>query len=75
MENQHRHIKRYRDLTQDEINMINRMKQNGADLSLAIDALEKLPDVDKRALALARTNLQQGFMWLIRAIARPEGFC
>jgi hypothetical protein len=27
-----------------------------------------------RALALAKTNLQQGLMWAVRAVAQPEGF-
>jgi len=27
---------------------------------------------DPRMVALARTNLQQGFMWLVRAVFQPE---
>jgi hypothetical protein len=29
---------------------------------------------DKRSVALATTNLQQGFMWAIRSIAKPTTF-
>lgn len=75
MENQHRLIPGYRDLTQQEIDVIAEVKSNGNDLAQAIDAIAAMPDVDQRAIALARTNLQQGFMWLIRAVARPQGFC
>lgn len=28
--------------------------------------------VDPRMVALARTNLQQGFMWLVRSVFQPE---
>lgn len=75
MENQHHLIPGYRDLTQQEIDVIAEIKKNGNDLGEAIEVISQMPDVDNRALALARTNLQQGFMWLIRAVARPQGFC
>lgn len=64
----------YRQLTSDEIDLINSIKQNGNELGAAIDVIEATPGVDKRALAIAQTNLQTGLMWLVRAIARPEGF-
>ena len=35
----------------------------------ALDATAKLDGVDKRAVALARTNIEQGFMWLVKSIA------
>ena len=75
MENQHRHIKGYRDLSEDDVTMINAVKESGDEWRQMIELLESGPDYDQRALALARTNLQQGLMWLIRAIARPDGFC
>ncbi|WP_443096906.1 Acb2/Tad1 domain-containing protein, partial [Pseudomonas tremae] len=31
----------------------------------------KIEGVDPRLLALAKTNLQQGFMWFVRSIAKP----
>jgi len=75
MENQHQLIAGYRDLTQQEIDLINEIKKNGNDLGLAIDVIEKWPGVDRRMAAIARTQIQLGLMALIRAIARPQGFC
>ena len=75
MENQHRHIKGYRDLTSEEIELINEIKAQGSAMGEALDTSANIPNVDQRALSLARTHLQTGMMWLIRAIARPEGFC
>ena len=73
VDNQHRQIAGYRDLTGDEIAAMNSLKAQERDLLAAVDAAEQLPGVNKRSLAIARTNLQTGFMWLIRAIARPNG--
>lgn len=36
-------------------------------------ALAATVGTDPRALAIARTDLQTGMMWLVRAITRPEG--
>ena len=74
MENQHRHIPGYRDLTEEEVELIATIKEQGNNLGLALDEIEKLEGVDKRALSIARTNFQTAQMWLIRAVARPDGF-
>lgn len=73
MENQHRHIKGYRDLTADEIEAMNGFKALGAELDAALKAAAEA-GADPRCLAIARTELQTGMMWAVRAIARPEGF-
>jgi len=39
-----------------------------------IDKLMANESTDKRAVALGKTNLQQGFMWAIRGVARPTTF-
>jgi hypothetical protein len=67
-------IKGYRDLTQDEIALINECKSAAVAIG---DLCAKVADstgVDKRWHAIAVTDLQKGFMNLIRAIARPETF-
>ncbi len=74
VENQHRKITGYRELTQLEINAMNIIKARGEQLSQLLDDLGDLPDVDKRALAIARTELQTGLMWAVRAVARPTSF-
>ena len=73
MDNQHRKIAGYRELSESEIETMNSLKATERELLAAVDAAEQLPGINKRSLALGRTNIQTGFMWLIRAIARPNG--
>jgi hypothetical protein len=42
--------------------------------SAFIDKLMTLESTDKRSVALGKTNLQQGFMWMIRSIEKPTTF-
>lgn len=74
MQDQHKKIAGYRDLTQDEIDLMNEGKALADRCGAFIMKLDTLPDTDKRCVALGRTNLQQGFMWAIRAVARPGTF-
>lgn len=74
MENQHRSIKGYRDLTPEEISSMNTIKDMAEDIRVELEALESLPEVDKRWLAIGKSNLQQGFMAVIRSIAKPTTF-
>lgn len=74
MDNQHRLITGYRELSQDEINLMNEIKHAGKDLSDLIATLKQLPDVDQRWLGIGATDLQKGLMALTRAVARPESF-
>ena len=74
MDNQHRQIKGYRELSQDEINLINTIKQAGIDLSVLVATLQEMPETDKRWVAIGRTDLQTGLMALTRAVAQPIFF-
>jgi len=74
MDNQHQKIQGYRDLSQEELNLINEGKVLAQQCGYFIAKLESIESTDKRNVALGKTNLQQGFMWLIRAIARPTTF-
>lgn len=74
MENQHRKITGYRELTDDEIRDINHCKDLSNLCGELIAALEDQIGTDKRAVSIAKTKLQEGFMWAIRSIAKPEGF-
>lgn len=74
MENQHRKITGYRELTQEEIDLMNEAKDLAEKCGQLITKLENRMDTDKRCVALGKTNLQQGFMWAIRAVARPTTF-
>jgi hypothetical protein len=74
MENQHKLIKGYRDLTEGEIQLMNNIKAHGNDLGVLIENLEKEESTDKRWLAIGKTHLQKGIMALVRSIAKPESF-
>jgi len=71
MENQHKKISGYRDLSQAEIDGMNRIKELEARAGALFKDIAQLEGVDSRNLALAKTQLQQGFMWFVRAIAKP----
>ena len=74
MDNQHKLIKGYRDLPQEEIDLMNKTKNLGEELSNLIETLDSLPSVDKRWLNIGKTDLQKGFMAVVRSIAKPETF-
>lgn len=74
MENQHRKITGYRELSQKEINLMNDIKEQGNNMGLALDATSKISGVDQRWISIARTHMQQGLMAWVRAITRPDSF-
>lgn len=85
MENQHRKITGYRELSQTEIDLMNEIKAVGATLGPLIGRLQAYqaavtgehgtPDGEAhRWIAIGKTNLQQGLMALTRAVAKPEFF-
>lgn len=81
MDNQHRKIKGYRDLSQEEIDLMNEIKEKAAEVGALVEKLEKAEfarssdeDTDKRWVAIGKTDLQKGFMALTRSIAKPGFF-
>lgn len=69
------HIDGYRVLSEREVDLVNSGRLTAAMVDEFITRLEMSGiQLDGRALALARTNLQQGFMWLTRAITKPTTF-
>ena len=72
MDNQHKKISGYRDLSQDEIDNMNAVKKMEAAFNGMIDNMKALPGIDQRQVALAATHGEEAFMHAVRAIARPE---
>lgn len=68
----------YRTLSQDEIDLMNEGKQLGILIEGYIAKVEAAngltASIDMRWLSIGRTQLQQGLMALLRAIARPTTF-
>lgn len=74
MDNQHKQIKGYRDLTQEEIDKMNQLKQLAESVGIIVKDMRRFPDFDQRWASIAETHLQQGFMAAIRAVAKPTTF-
>lgn len=73
MDNQHKKISGYRDLTQAEIDAMNQVKEVGLAVKALVEHIETL-DADKRWLDIGTADLQKGFMAVTRSIAKPGGF-
>ena len=74
MDNQHRKIAGYRELSQTEIDHMNAVKAKAEEVGELIDQLAATDGLDQRWVGIARTHLQQGFMAAVRAIAQPTTF-
>ena len=74
MDNQHRKIKGYRELSEEEIAMMNEVKETGKELGVLIDTFRDFPQLDQRWVSIGATHLQQGLMALTRSIAKPDFF-
>lgn len=74
MENQHRKIKGYRELSQTEIDAMNEIKSKGIELGELVSKLRGTEGLDQRWLSIGATDLQTGLMALTRAVAQPTSF-
>ena len=81
MKDQHTKIKGYRDLSAEEIALMNEGKNLAQKVGAFIEKLEAAEFAqtsdqtpDKRWLAIGKTDLQKGFMAVIRSIAKPTTF-
>jgi hypothetical protein len=67
-------IKGYRNLTDEEISVMNGCKELAIEVGNLCDKLSAMEETDKRWLNIGKTDLQKGFMSIIRSIAKPETF-
>lgn len=74
MENQHQHIKGYRDLSVEEIGLMNEIKAKGEELGALLTKLRATEGLDQRWVSIGQTDLQTGLMALVRAVAQPTTF-
>lgn len=76
MDNQHRKIKGYRELSQQEIDLMNEVKEKGAELGEVIARLEALTEdkPDMRWVSIGKTQIQLGLMAVTRGITKPDFF-
>lgn len=73
MDNQHKLIKGYRDLSQEEIEAMNQITIKASEVGALINSL-KTTNADQRWVSIAQTDLQKGFMSLVRSVAKPDSF-
>lgn len=74
MKDQHTKIKGYRDLSPEEVALMNKVKEKSAEVGELIDELAATQGLDQRWVSLAKTDLQKGFMFAVRGIAQPTTF-
>lgn len=74
MDNQHKKISGYRDLSQAEIDAMNAVKAEASRVGILIEELEKNDKLDQRWVSIAKEDLQKGFMAAVRSIAQPTTF-
>ena len=67
----HTPVTGYSELSESELTAMNKFKALENEIGEFVKFVEQMEGVDQRCLALGRTNLQQGFMWAIRSIAKP----
>jgi len=78
VDNQHKQISGYRDLSQQEIDDMNGLKRMEEDIIVTLDTLIAQYEMyntgqSVRWLRIAKTDIQTGFMAAIRAVAKPNG--
>lgn len=82
VDNQHKKIAGYRDLSEAEIALMNKIKAKAVECGALVEELRAMapPErnmpgpVDQRWVSIGATDLQTGFMALVRAIAQPSTF-
>ena len=74
MDNQHKLIKGYSDLSADEIALMNECKELAVKTGELIEKLKATPNLDQRWISIGTTDLQKGFMSISRGIAQPTTF-
>lgn len=74
MKDQHTKITGYRDLSQEEIDLMNEIKQHGVALGMLVNKLRGSPGLDQRWISIGATDLQTGLMALTRGVAQPNSF-
>ena len=64
----------YRELTEEEVALINGIKAVGVELDKLIEQLRSNEAMDQRWVSVGATDLQTGLMALTRAVAKPTTF-
>jgi hypothetical protein len=74
MDNQHKRITGYRDLSAEEIALMNEVKAKGQELGELVERLRSTQSLDQRWVNIGSTDIQTGLMALVRAVAQPSTY-
>lgn len=64
----------YRQLSEAEVALMNEVKALAEQCGTMVGKLRLYPSIDQRWVSIGATDLQKGFMSLIRSIAQPTTF-
>jgi len=64
----------YRTLSEGEVALINDIKAISNEVGRLVEGMAMNGKLDTRWVAIARTDLQKGFMSLVRSVAQPTSF-
>lgn len=64
-------LRGYRVLSDQEKAAVDNIKLTEAEVAKLWQSIGTLPEVDRRALVIAKTEFQTAFMWFVRAVTRP----
>lgn len=64
----------YRQLNDEEVALMNDIKEYGIELGNLVQKLRDRPELDQRWISIGATDLQTGLMALTRSIAQPTTF-
>lgn len=64
----------YRQLNEDEAKLMNLIKEGASSIGDLVELLKNTQGVDERWVSIGATDLQKGFMALVRAVAKPTTF-
>jgi hypothetical protein len=65
-------IKGYRELSEDDIELVNLIKDAEIQVAKVWRVIENRSVSDRRWVAIAKTHFQDGFMALVRSVTKPE---
>jgi hypothetical protein len=64
----------YRQLSEADAELMNEVKQKAVEVGALVDKLRENKGLDQRWVSIGQTDLQKGFMSLVRSVAQPTSF-
>lgn len=61
----------YSTQSDENVSLVNNNKRREEKILRVLDEMATMPDIDKRWLAIGRTQIEQGFMAVNRSVFRP----